>query len=244
MYKLVLLRHGESTWNKKGLFTGWVDVGLTKKGEQEAKEAGRQLRRAGFSFDLAFTSKLRRAAKTLRLALQELGQAGIPTKIDWRLNERHYGNLQGLSKQQMAAKFGEEQVFIWRRSYSVRPPQIARSNKFNQQGQAKYRGIKVPTGESLEDVVARVRPFWSQEIIPFIKAGRKVVISASGNSLRAIVKHLDKISDKKISGLDIPTGLPLVYELDDQLRPRRHYYLADPKTLRAAIAGVKNQGKK
>jgi 2,3-bisphosphoglycerate-dependent phosphoglycerate mutase len=244
MYKIVLLRHGESTWNKKGLFTGWTDVNLTKKGETEAKESGRGLKKNGFIFDLAYTSLLRRASRTLRLALKELGQRNIPVKTDWRLNERHYGNLQGLNKITMAKKFGEKQVLIWRRSYDVRPPRIDDNNKYNQKYDVKYKGIKVPAAESLRDVVARVRPFWRTEIAPKIKKGERIIITASGNSLRAIVKYLDKVSSRDIVGLNIPTGIPLVYELDKNLRPVRHYYLADSKKLHVAVEKVRSQGEK
>ncbi|MFA6995360.1 MAG: 2,3-diphosphoglycerate-dependent phosphoglycerate mutase [Patescibacteria group bacterium] len=241
MYKLVLLRHGESAWNKKGLFTGWTDVNLTTRGKEEAKEAGQELKKNGFVFDLAYTSFLKRASLTLKIALRELGQAQIPVKADWRLNERHYGNLQGLNKREMVKKFGEEQVLLWRRSYDVRPPKIDRQNLYNQQGDLKYKGIKVPEAESLKDVVARVTPFWQQEIIPKIKRGERVIIAASGNSLRAIVKYLDKITPREIAGWDIPTGIPLIYEFDRNLRVRRHYYLANTNKLQMAVDRVKNQ---
>jgi 2,3-bisphosphoglycerate-dependent phosphoglycerate mutase len=244
MYKIVFLRHGESVWNKTGLFTGWTDVNLTKKGEAEAKEAGRELKKRGFVFDLAYTSLLKRASRTLSLALRELHETKIPVTVDWRLNERHYGNLQGLNKIEMAKKFGEKQVLIWRRSYAVRPPKIDDKNKYNQIGDPKYQGIKVPEAESLKDVVARVTPLWRQEIAPQIKQGKKIIVTASGNSLRAIVKYLDKVSPTEIAGLNIPTGIPLVYELDKNLKPIRHYYLADQKNVKAAMESVKNQGKK
>lgn len=243
MYKIVLLRHGESTWNKKGLFTGWTDVDLTSQGEKEAKEAGRELKKNGFVFDLAYTSLLKRAARTLKISLRELKQEKIPVRIDWRLNERHYGNLQGLNKVEMAKKFGEKQVLIWRRSYDIRPPKIDNKNKYNQQKNAKYKDITVPVSESLKDVVARVTPLWQKEIAPEIKRGKNILIAASGNSLRAIVKYLDKVSPQEIVGLNIPTGIPLVYELDKKLKPIRHYYLADPKKVKAALEKVKNQGK-
>jgi 2,3-bisphosphoglycerate-dependent phosphoglycerate mutase len=243
MYKIVLLRHGESTWNKKGLFTGWTDVNLTKKGMGEAHEAGLELKKRGFSFDLAYTSLLVRAQKTLNIALKELKLSKIPVIYDWRLNERHYGNLQGLNKQEMAEKFGEKQVLIWRRSYSTPPPKIDKKNPFNQKNDPKYKGIKVPEVESLKDVVARVAPFWKEDVAPQIKAGRQIIISASGNSLRAIVKYLDKVPEKEIVNLNIPNGVPLVYELDEKLKPIKHYYLSDPKKLAAAVASVANQGK-
>ncbi len=243
MYKIVLLRHGESTWNKKGLFTGWTDVNLTKKGELEAKEAGRELKKNGFYFDLAYTSLLRRASRTLRISLSELKIKKIPVLSDWRLNERHYGNLQGLNKIEMAKKFGEEKVLVWRRSYDVRPPRIDSQNKYNQKYDLKYRGIEVPDTESLKDVVARVMPLWKKEIAPQIRRGKRIIVAASGNSLRAVVKYLDKISPKDIVNLNIPTGIPLVYELNKNLQPIRHYYLADPKKVQAAMEKVKNQGK-
>ncbi|QQG52262.1 MAG: 2,3-diphosphoglycerate-dependent phosphoglycerate mutase [Candidatus Falkowbacteria bacterium] len=243
MYKIVLLRHGESTWNKKGLFTGWTDVDLTAKGREEALNAGTELFKKGFKFDLAFTSLLKRASKTLAITLKTMKQK--PEVIsDWRLNERHYGNLQGLNKKEMAAKFGEQQILIWRRSYSTPPPKIDKNNPFNQKNDSKYKGIKVPETESLKDVVARVMPFWKDEVVPQIKAGKKIIIAASGNSLRAIVKYLDKISATEISGVNIPTGIPLIYELDKKLKPVKHYYLADKKTLAAAIDKVKKQGTK
>lgn len=242
MYKIVFLRHGESTWNKKGLFTGWTDVGLTKKGEEEAREGGRELKKKGFVFDLAYTSLLTRATRTLKIVLKELREEKIPVMVDWRLNERHYGNLQGLNKIEMAKKFGEEQVLIWRRSYDIRPPKIDSKNKYNQKNDLKYKGIKVPETESLKDVVERVTPFWTKEIVPKIKKGEKIIIAASGNSLRAIVKYLDKVSTKETVSLNIPTGIPLVYELDEKLKPLRHYYLADQKKIRAAMEKVKKQG--
>ncbi|MFA5183925.1 MAG: 2,3-diphosphoglycerate-dependent phosphoglycerate mutase [Patescibacteria group bacterium] len=243
MYKIVFLRHGESTWNKKGLFTGWTDVGLTKRGEAEARAGGRALKKGGFVFDLAYTSMLRRASRTLRLVLREMKEKNIPVTADWRLNERHYGNLQGLDKKEMAKKFGEGQVLIWRRSYDIRPPKINSRNKYDQRSNKKYKGIRVPVTESLKDVVARVMPLWREEIVPQIKAGKKIIIAASGNSLRAIVKYLDKVAPQDIVGLNIPTGIPLVYELDKNLKPLRHYYLASPRELKMALERVKNQGK-
>ncbi len=243
MYKIVLLRHGESVWNKKGLFTGWTDVNLTVKGVSEAHNAALELRKKGFKFDLAYTSLLVRAKRTLNIVLRDLKEVKIPVILDWRLNERHYGNLQGLSKKEMAEKFGEKQVLIWRRSYSTPPPKIDKYNKFNQAHDPKYKGIKVPEAESLKDVVARVLPFWQKEIVPQIKKNKKIIITASGNSLRAIIKYLDKVSATEISTLDVPTGVPLVYELDSKLNPIRHYYLSDSKKLQSAINKVKNQGK-
>ncbi len=243
-YRVVLLRHGESVWNKKGLFTGWTDVGLTAKGRGEAAKAGQALKSKGFEFDLAFTSFLKRATNTLKISLKELGGKRPQIIYDWRLNERHYGNLQGLNKKEMVEKFGEKQVLIWRRSYSVRPPKIDKKNPFNQKGDSLYVGIPVPETESLKDVVERAVPFWKNNIIPELKAGKKIIVSASGNSLRAIIKYLDKISATAISEVNIPTGIPLVYELDKKFKPIRHYYLADQKTLEAAIDKVKKQGKK
>lgn len=242
MSKIVLLRHGESVWNKKGLFTGWVDVDLTKKGEAEAKSAGQELKKQGFKFDLAYTSFLMRAAKTLKLALRGIKAEKTPIKVDWRLNERHYGNLQGLSKEEMVKKFGAKQVLIWRRSYNIRPPKIDSKNPYQQKDDPRYKNIKVPSAESLKDVVARVTPFWREEIVPQLKNNKKIIISGSGNSLRAIVKYLDKISLSKIVSLNIPTGIPLVYELDENFKPKKHYYLASPKKLAQALEKAANPG--
>lgn len=243
MIKIVLLRHGESTWNKKGLFTGWTEVGLTKRGEEEARAAGRELQKKGFVFDLVYTSLHKRVTRTWQIVARELKSVKIPVKMDWRINERHYGNLQGLSKKAMVKKFGETQVHIWRRSYDIRPPKIDRHNPYNQQSDPKYKNIKVPETESLKDVVARVVPFWRAEIVPRLKRGEKILIVDSGNSLRAIVKYLDKVSPAAITQFNIPTGIPLVYELNDKLHPVRHYYLADSKKLRAAEEKVRNQGR-
>ncbi|MFA5154839.1 MAG: 2,3-diphosphoglycerate-dependent phosphoglycerate mutase [Patescibacteria group bacterium] len=243
MYKIVFLRHGESTWNQKGLFTGWTDVGLTARGEAEARCAGRALKQRGLAFDLAYTSWLRRATRTLRIVLNVLKEENIPIRADWRLNERHYGNLQGLSKKATAKKFGEQQVLIWRRSYDVRPPKISDHNRYNQKYAAKYRGLAVPETESLKDVVHRVLPLWQKEIVPLIKSKKRIIVAASGNSLRAIVKYLDKLSPREVVNLNIPTGIPFVYELDRRLRPIKHYYLADERTVRQALDQVKNQGK-
>jgi len=244
MIKIVLLRHGESSWNKKGLFTGWTDVGLTEKGVFEAKKAGQSLKKAKFKFNIAFTSFLKRASLTMEITLQEMGLKKIEKIKDWRLNERHYGNLQGLNKKEMVEKFGEKQVLIWRRSYSVRPPEITKNNKYNQAGDKKYKDIVVPKAESLKDVVERIMPFWREQIVPRLKNGDQILISGSGNSLRAMIKYIDKVSAKKILDLNIPTGIPLVYELDKNLKPLRHYYLADKKDLQLAIDKVKNQAKK
>jgi len=243
MYKIVLLRHGESQWNEKGLFTGWTDVDLSEQGLKEAKDAGKELKKNGFVFDIAFSSVLKRAIKTLNIVLEEIDEMWLPVIRDWRLNERHYGNLQGLNKQQMIKKFGEEQVLIWRRSYDVRPPKIEATNKYNQKGLLQYKGIPVPSTESLEDVVARVEPFWLKEVVPVIKSGKRVIIAASGNSLRALVKYLDNVSEKDIVNLNIPTAIPLVYELDNKMKPIRHYFLASDKKLKEAIDRVKKQGK-
>lgn len=243
MYKLVLLRHGESVWNKKGLFTGWTDVNLSQQGVSEARTAGRGLKRNKFSFDLAFTSFLKRASRTLKIVLSELKETKIPVVADWRLNERHYGNLQGLNKQRLVKKFGEKQVLIWRRSYNVRPPKIETTNKYNQRTDNRYRNITVPETESLKDVVVRIIPFWKNEVVPEIKKRKKIIITASGNSLRALIKYLDKVPNQKINNLNIPTGIPLIYELDKKFRPIKHYYLADHKKLQAAVDKVKNQVK-
>jgi len=244
MVKLVLLRHGESLWNQKGLFTGWTDVDLSENGVLEALTAGRKLKKAGFHFDAAYSSYLKRALKTLDIVLEETDQLWLPVAKDWRLNERHYGNLQGLNKQQMARKFGEEQVKIWRRSYDVRPPRIEASNKFNQKGEEKYRGIAVPTAESLKDVVTRVLPIWEKELAPMIKSGHRLLIAASGNSLRALVKIIENMPADEIVEFNIPTAIPLVYELDKNLKPKNRYYLASAKELKAATDKVKNQGKR
>jgi len=241
MYKVVLLRHGESTWNKKGLFTGWTDVDLTKKGEAEARLAGQVLKERGFVFDIAYTSYLRRAQRTLRLALQEMKTKNLPVIKDWRLNERHYGNLQGLNKLEMVEKFGEKQVLLWRRSYDIPPPKISKDNLYNKSNDSRYQGIIVPETESLKDVVVRVKVLWLHDIAPRIKKGERLLITASGNSLRAIVKYLDQLSPSKIAAVNIPTGIPLVYELDDKLHPIKSYYLADKKVLQEAISSVKNQ---
>ncbi len=246
MIKLVLLRHGESTWNKENRFTGWTDVDLSEKGVQEAHEAGRVLKREGFVFDLAYTSVLIRATRTLDIVLKDMKLKNIEIKKSWRLNERHYGALQGLNKSETAAKYGEEQVKIWRRSYDIRPPELEKSDSRYPGKDPLYKNLKgsdVPTTECLKDTVARFLPYWREEIVPSLKNGRKVIISAHGNSLRALVKYLDNVSDSEIPELNIPTGIPLVYELDDDLRPIRHYYLGDPEAVKAAMEKVANQGK-
>ena len=246
MYKIVFMRHGESTWNLANRFTGWVDVDLTEKGINEAKNAGRALREAGFAFDLAYTSVLKRAIRTLWLALDEMDQMYVPIKNDWRLNERHYGGLQGLDKAETAAKYGDEQVLVWRRSYDTPPPALAENDDRASFDDPRYAGLpkaSIPLTECLKDTVARVMPAWDEEIAPAIRAGKHILISAHGNSLRALIKMLDNISDADIVGLNIPNGQPLVYELDENLKPIRHYYLGDQDAIAAAVAAVANQGK-
>jgi 2,3-bisphosphoglycerate-dependent phosphoglycerate mutase len=246
MTKIVLLRHGESVWNKENLFTGWTDVDLSEQGRIEAKRAGELLKAEGFTFDLAFTSVLKRAIRTLWTVLDELDLMWIPVEHSWRLNERHYGALQGLNKAQTAAKYGDEQVLIWRRSYDVPPPALDESDPRHPGTDPRYRDLNasdLPRTECLKDTVARFLPYWHESIVPAVRAGKKVIIAAHGNSLRALIKYLDNISDREIVGLNIPTGIPLVYELDDQLRPIRHYYLGDPEEVARAAAAVANQGK-
>jgi len=246
MKKVILLRHGESVWNKENRFTGWTDVGLSEKGVEEAKRAGELLRDAGFVFDLAHTSVLKRAIKTLWLTLEQLDLMWIPVTHSWRLNERHYGALQGLNKAETAAKFGDAQVLAWRRSYDIPPPELAQSDARYAGSDPRYRGLapnQVPLTECLKETVARVLPYWNQSIAPDIRAGKRVLITAHGNSLRALVKYLDKVSDQDIVGLNIPTGVPLVYELDDVLKPIRHYYLGDPAEVEQAMQAVASQGK-
>ncbi|GAB3369807.1 2,3-diphosphoglycerate-dependent phosphoglycerate mutase [Massilia agri] len=246
MYKIVFMRHGESTWNLENRFTGWTDVDLTEKGINEAKTAGRVLKEAGFTFDVAYTSVLKRAIRTLWLALDEMDMMYLPVKNDWRLNERHYGALQGLDKAETAAKFGDEQVLVWRRSYDTPPPALEEGDErtsFNDPRYASLSKEQIPLTECLKDTVARVMPAWDEEIAPAIRAGKKILISAHGNSLRAIIKMLDNISDSDIVGLNIPNGQPLVYELDENLKPIKHYYLGDQDAIAAAMAAVANQGK-
>lgn len=246
MYKIVFMRHGESTWNLANRFTGWVDVDLTEKGVNEAKAAGRVLREAGFTFDLAYTSVLKRAIRTLWLALDEMDQMYLPIKNDWRLNERHYGALQGLDKGETAAKYGDAQVLVWRRSYDTPPPPLEETDDRASFNDPRYAGLpkqQIPLTECLKDTVARVMPVWDEEIAPAIRAGKQILISAHGNSLRALIKMLDNISDTDIVGLNIPNGQPLVYELDADLKPIRHYYLGDQEAIAAATAAVANQGK-
>ena len=244
--KLVLLRHGESIWNLEDKFTGWTDVDLSEKGIAEAKEAGIALKEAGYTFDVAFTSVLKRAIRTLWLALDEMDLMWIPVYRYWRLNERHYGALQGLNKVDMARKVGEEQVHTWRRSYDIRPPALEKGDSRYPGNDPRYRGLDekdLPLAESLKDTVARFMPCWHDDIAPVLKAGKHALVSAHGNSLRALVKYLDGISDSDISGLDIPTGIPLVYELDGELRSLKHYYLGDPEKVQKAIGEVAAQGR-
>ena len=243
MRKLVLLRHGESDWNRENRFTGWTDVDLSAKGVEEAHTAGRVLKAEGYRFDLAFTSLLKRAIRTLCIALDELDQLWLPVTKDWRLNERHYGNLQGLNKAEMAAKFGEKQVLVWRRSYDVPPDPLPASDPRSEARDPRYAGVKVPATECLKDTVERVVPYWESTIAPPVRSGKRVLIAAHGNSLRALVKYLDNISDQAIVGENIPTGIPLVYELDDNLRPVKHYYLGDPAEVARRVASVAAQGK-
>ena len=241
--RLVLLRHGESTWNRENRFTGWTDVDLSAAGIEEARAAGRLIKSADLDFDIAFTSVLKRAIRTLWIALDELDRLWLPEEKSWRLNERHYGALQGLNKAEMAAKFGEAQVLTWRRSYDIPPPALEPTDKRYEGSDPRYAGIEVPRTECLKDTVARVLPYWNGTIAPAVRAGKRVLIAAHGNSLRALVKHLDGIGDAEILGLNIPTGVPLVYELDDALRPRKHYYLGDAAEIERRIAAVSAQGK-
>jgi 2,3-bisphosphoglycerate-dependent phosphoglycerate mutase len=246
MKKVVLLRHGESAWNRENRFTGWVDVPLSAKGEAEARESGRLLKEAGFAPDLAYTSVLKRAIKTLWLGLEELDRMWIPVTAHWRLNERHYGDLQGLNKAETAARFGDEQVLIWRRSYDVPPPAMSREDERFEGMDPRYAGIdplQIPTGESLKDTVTRVVPYWDEVIAPQVRAGRQVLVAAHGNSLRALIKHLLKIDEKTILGMNIPTGVPLVLELDDEMNPLGHRYLGDPEEAARKAQAVANQGK-
>lgn len=246
MKKVVLLRHGESTWNQQNLFTGWTDVDLTDRGRAEAKSGGELLRENGFAFDIAFTSVLKRAIRTLWIVLEELDRMWIPVKNSWRLNERHYGALQGLNKAETAAKFGDKQVLIWRRAYDIPPPALEEGDprlNLNDPRYADLRPDEFPRTECLKDTVARFLPYWHETIAPVVKSGQSVIIAAHGNSIRALIKYLDDVSDQDIVGLNIPTGQPLVYELDDNLKPLEHYYLGDEETIRAAMAAVANQGK-
>ena len=247
MYKLVLLRHGESVWNKENRFTGWIDVGLSEKGVEEAKESGRVLLAEGFVFDVAYTSVLKRAIKTLWLAQEEMDLMWIPVHHSWRLNERHYGALQGLNKTETVEKHGMDQVKIWRRSYDVPPPALTVDDPRYPGRDPRYQDIpkeELPLTECLKDVVERFLPYWHDTLAPAVKAGQRVIIAAHGNSLRALVKYLDKVSDQEIVGLNIPTGIPLVYELNADLKPITHYYLGDQEKVQAAIQSVADQLKK
>jgi 2,3-bisphosphoglycerate-dependent phosphoglycerate mutase len=241
--RLVLLRHGESDWNRENRFTGWTDVDLSEKGIAEARAAGKLLKSSGYAFDLAHTSVLRRAIRTLWLALDELGQMWLPVEKSWRLNERHYGDLQGLNKAEMAAKFGEQQVLVWRRSYDTPPPPLDPKDSRYEHSDPRYAGIQVPRTECLKDTVARVVPYWESSIAPAVRSGKRVLVTAHGNSLRALVKHLDGISDDAIVNLNIPTGIPLVYELERNLKPLRNFYLGDPEEVARRTASVAAQGK-
>ena len=242
--KLVLCRHGQSDWNLKNLFTGWKDVDLTEKGIQEAVDAGRLLTDMGYEFDIAFTSVLKRAIRTLWLMLDEMDRMWIPVVRDWRLNERHYGALQGLNKAETAAKYGDEQVHIWRRSYDITPPELEITDERHPSHDARYAGIEnLPGTESLALTLDRVLPSWEEKIAPELRAGKDVLIAAHGNSLRALVKMLDKVSDEEITGFNIPTGIPLAYELDDDLKPLSREFLGDPEAVAKAAAAVAAQGK-
>jgi 2,3-bisphosphoglycerate-dependent phosphoglycerate mutase len=247
MHKLVLVRHGESTWNKENRFTGWTDVDLSEKGRQEALEGGRVLKAEGYNFDVAYTSVLKRAIRTLWIILDEMDLMWIPVCRAWQLNERHYGALQGLNKSETAEKFGEEQVKIWRRSYDIRPPALDPADERFPGHDQRYRGLtpeQLPLTECLKDTVERFLPYWHSTIAPAVRSGQQVLIAAHGNSLRALVKYLDNVSESDIVGLNIPTGMPLVYELDGDLKPTSRYYLGDPEKVQAAMDAVAAQGKK
>ena len=247
MHKLVLLRHGESTWNKENLFTGWTDVDLSEKGVQEAHEGGKVLLKEGYTFDIAYTSVLKRAIRTLWIALDEMDLMWIPVFNSWRLNERHYGALQGLNKAQTAEKYGEAQVKIWRRSYDIQPPALTPDDDRYPGRDPRYGDLRpeeVPFTECLKDTVARTLPYWHETIAPTVRSGKRVIVAAHGNSLRGLVKYLDNVSDHDIVELNIPTGIPLVYELDDALKPIRHYYLGDPEAIARAAKAVAEQAKR
>jgi 2,3-bisphosphoglycerate-dependent phosphoglycerate mutase len=247
MYKLVLVRHGESTWNLENRFTGWTDVELTPTGVEQAKEAGRLLKAEGYDFDVAYTSVLKRAIWTLWHTLDQMDRTWLPVINDWRLNERHYGGLQGLNKAETAKQYGDEQVLIWRRSYDTPPPPLSADDPRGQRQDLRYAKLKsedIPLTECLKDTVARVLPAWNEQLAPAIKAGKRVLIAAHGNSIRALVKYLDNIADDAIVGLNIPNGIPLVYELDAQLKPLKSYYLGDSEAAAKAAAAVASQGKK
>jgi 2,3-bisphosphoglycerate-dependent phosphoglycerate mutase len=246
MHKVVLLRHGESVWNRENRFTGWTDVDLSEKGIQEAADAGRILKKEGYTFDIAFTSVLKRAIRTLWIVLDEMDLMWLPVYRHWRLNERHYGALQGLNKAEMAEQHGEDQVLVWRRSYDTRPPALEKTDERYPGNDPRYRDLtaeELPLTECLKDTVERFVPYWKETIEPVIRSGRRVIISAHGNSLRALVKYLDHIPEDEIVGLNIPTGMPLVYDLDDDLKAVDRYYLGDPELVKKAMAAVANQGK-
>ena len=247
MYKLVLLRHGESLWNLENRFTGWTDVGLTEKGVAEAKSSGQLLREKGFEFDLVYTSVLKRATLTMDICLKEMKINNVPIIYDWRLNERHYGALQGLNKAETAQKYGDGQVLIWRRSYDTPPPPLDIDDERHPRFDERYKNLtetQLPAAECLKDTVDRFLPLWHDTIAPSVQSGKKVIIVAHGNSLRALVKYLDKITDEEIVGLNIPTGVPLVYELNEDLKPIKHYYLGDPEAIAKQVAAVAAQGTK
>lgn len=246
MIKLVLLRHGESIWNKENLFTGWTDVDLSQRGIEEANKAGDALKEKGFTFDIAFTSVLKRAIRTLWIVLDKMDLMWIPVINSWRLNERHYGALQGLNKAQTAQKYGEEQVHIWRRSYDIRPQALEPDDSRYPGKDPRYKNLskqELPLTECLKDTVGRFMPYWHESIVPELKKNKKILIAAHGNSLRALVKYLDNVSDEEITNLNIPTGIPLVYELNEDLTPIRHYYLASQDELEKAVQAVQKQGK-
>ena len=246
MYKLVLVRHGQSAWNLENRFTGWTDVDITEQGATEARAGAKALKDGGYTFDVAYTSVLKRAIRTLWIVLDDMDLMWIPVVRSWRLNERHYGALQGLNKAETATKYGDEQVKIWRRSYATPPPALEVSDPRHPRFDPRYAGLtadELPACESLQDTVARFLPFWHETIAPTVKSGKKVLIAAHGNSLRALVKYLDDMSEEAIVGLNIPTGVPLVYELDAGLRPLKHYYLGDEEAVRKAAEAVANQGK-
>lgn len=246
MKKLVLLRHGESTWNKENRFTGWTDVDLTPKGQEEASSAGQLLREHGFIFDVAYTSVLKRAIRTLWIALDQMDQMWVPINLSWRLNERHYGALQGLNKAETATRYGDQQVLLWRRSYDIQPPALTAEDERYPGFDLRYRNLPkqdIPLTESLKDTVVRFLPFWNQSIAPQVESGQRVIIVAHGNSLRALVKYLDNISDQEIVSYNIPTGVPLVYELDDNMKSMRSYYLGNSTKIEEAISAVANQTK-
>jgi len=246
MYKLVLIRHGESTWNLENRFTGWTDVDLTPTGVEQAKQAGRLLKADGYEFDVAYTSVLKRATRTLWHTLDELDRTWLPVVHSWRLNERHYGALQGLNKADMAKEYGDAQVLVWRRSYDTPPPALEPTDERSERSDIRYAKlapVQIPLTECLKDTVERVMPFWNEAMAPAIKSGRRIVVAAHGNSIRALVKYLDDVSDQDIVGLNIPNGIPLVYELDADLKPLRHYYLGDQEAAAKAAAAVASQGK-